>query len=341
MTTKERIAGVDSVRAFAALSVMLAHILGPVLPDLLRSSPVSLGRGADIGGYLFTGHPAVIAFFVVSGFCIHYPYVNGTLPVLPFWLARFTRIMIPVVVAIMFAKLVRLSGYNFWDGYILWSIVCELFYYTFYPVFIMISRFISWRFQFYLAFVVSCILVTVLGSDQYGNAHIYGPFLNWVVALPSWLAGCVLAERVVAGRCPSAGSSVYLWRVSIALTATTLYWLTLHTSIGYNLTMNAFSLLVFFWLGAEISAARTGRVSFFERAGKWSYSIYLYHMIIFTAMGHLFHLQWWGGRFLVLPVILLLSYAAYYFIERPSHKYARALFAELQLRSHKFLVRAY
>lgn len=341
MSTKERIHGVDSVRAFAALSVMLAHVLGPVMSNLLKNIPMSFGRATDIGSYLFTGHPAVIAFFVVSGFCIHYPYVNGTLPVLPFLTARFTRIMIPVVIAIVFAKLVRLSNYNFWDGYILWSIVCELFYYTLYPVFIMISRFVSWRFQFYVSFVMSCMLVIVLGSDQYGNAHIYGPFLNWLVALPSWLAGCVLAERVVAGQCPADGSSVDLWRVSIALTATTLNWLTLHTSVGYNLTLNAFSLLVFFWLGAEISAARRGRVSFFERAGKWSYSIYLYHMIIFTALVRIFRLESWGGRLLAIPVILLLSYAAYYVVERPSHKFARALFAGLRQRSGKFLVRAY
>jgi peptidoglycan/LPS O-acetylase OafA/YrhL len=31
----ERVIGVDSIRAFAALSVMLAHILGPILPDML------------------------------------------------------------------------------------------------------------------------------------------------------------------------------------------------------------------------------------------------------------------------------------------------------------------
>ena len=59
---RERIYGVDSIRAFAALSVLLAHILGPVLPDLFRSIHLSLGGTADFSKYIFTGHPAVIVF---------------------------------------------------------------------------------------------------------------------------------------------------------------------------------------------------------------------------------------------------------------------------------------
>jgi peptidoglycan/LPS O-acetylase OafA/YrhL len=340
---KERVNGLDSVRAFAALSVLFAHILGPVMPDLLKSTPLAyfvLGEKIDFGKYLFTGHPAVIAFFVVSGFCIHYPYVNGVLPVLPFWAARLTRIMIPAIIAIVFAKLAHLTSFNFWDGYILWSVVCELFYYALYPVFVIVSRFVSWKLQFYIAFVMSCILVVVLGSDQYGNAHVYGPFLNWLVALPSWLAGCVLAERVAAGQCPAAGNSVVLWRSSAALIASILCWLTLNTPVGYYLTMNAFSLVVFFWLGAEISAARRGEVAFFEGLGKWSFSIYLFHMVVFTFLGRIISWSWWWGeRLLVLPVILLLCYLAYQIIEKPSHKYARSLFVKFRQRSGALLVK--
>jgi peptidoglycan/LPS O-acetylase OafA/YrhL len=338
---RERIYGIDSIRAFAALSVVLAHILGPVIPNMLRSLPINLGRNADFSIYIFTGHPAVIVFFVVSGFCIHYPYVNGTLSVLPFLAARFTRIMLPSLIAIGFAKLVKVSSYNYWDGYILWSIVCELFYYSLYPFFMIASRFVPWRLQFYLAFGVSCVLVIILGSDRYGSAHIYGPYLNWLIALPSWLAGCVLAERVVAGRYPTNANNIYLWRIAVALTASILYWLTLNTRVGYYLTMNAFSLLVFLWLGVEISAARNRRVSFFEWMGKWSFSIYLFHMIIFIQLGRMFRLEWWGWRLLVISVVLLLCYAAYYIIEQPSHKIARMLFTKLRQRSNKFLVRAY
>ena len=76
--------GVDRLRAVAALSVLLAHVVGPSLPGIAK--------------YIFTGYPAVVAFFVISGFCIHAPYVKATLPVRAFWLARFVRICVPVAI---------------------------------------------------------------------------------------------------------------------------------------------------------------------------------------------------------------------------------------------------
>lgn len=342
MKIDERIVGIDSIRAFAALSVMLAHTLGPILPDLVRILPFNLGSLTELSKYIFTGHPAVIVFFVVSGFCIHYPYVNGTLPILPFWAARWTRIMIPAVIAIICAKLVHLTGFNFWDGYILWSVVCELIYYSLYPVFVMISKFVSWRCQFYVAFFISCILVVVLGSDQYGTAHRYGPYLNWIIALPSWLAGCVLAERFSASRSAVFENHVGFWRFLIALTASILYWATMNTCVGYYLTMNAFSLIVFLWIGVEISAARGKRVFFFEWMGKWSYSIYLFHMIIFTRVTRILHFEWLSGETLVaIPVTLFLSYLVYLLIEKPSHKLARHIYNKLyELKSNRLLIQA-
>src|ERR1700674_422745 len=122
--------GPDSVRALAALSVMCAHLVGPSLPG--------------IGRYLFTGAPAVIAFFVISGFCIHYPYRTRELPILAFWAARWTRIMVPAIAALALAQGAGIRQYNFTDGFILWSIVCELAYYTIYPALHWMARRIGW-----------------------------------------------------------------------------------------------------------------------------------------------------------------------------------------------------
>ena len=106
--------GVDRLRAVAALSVLLAHVVGPSLPGIAK--------------YIFTGYPAVVAFFVISGFCIHAPYVKATLPVRAFWLARFVRICVPVAIAWPIANLLGMKVFNPVDGYILWSVVCELWY---------------------------------------------------------------------------------------------------------------------------------------------------------------------------------------------------------------------
>jgi peptidoglycan/LPS O-acetylase OafA/YrhL len=300
----DRVEGVDRMRAFAALSVMLAHLLGPYLPGPLK--------------YLFTGHPAVIAFFVISGFCIHYPFLNRPLPVAAFLAARAMRILPPVLVAIAIAYLSGVRKYNFVEGYILWSVVCELWYYALYPAFLALSRYVAWHWQWAISFVASLAVVLSIGSDQYGNAHVYGPFLNWVVGLPSWIAGCVIATMM--GKRPKVGN-VYVWRAAVALTASCLYWLTLNTSVGYYLTMNFFAILVAAWMLAEI---QHGGRTLFDWVGKWSFSIYLWHVIAVTWIA--------AHPLLEVAAALAASYIAYLLVEKPAHRLARAVFAAMRGR---------
>jgi len=337
-TKAEHLAGIDGVRALAALSVVFAHIVGPELPDLLKHTALTTNVIPDLAQYIFTGHPAVIAFFVVSGFCIHYPYINKPLPILPFYIARWIRIMIPALVAMVLAKLARLHDYNFWDGYILWSVVCELCYYMLYPFFLWASRWVSWRKQFYLAMLLSFSIVTVLGTNQFGSAHIYGPFLNWAVALPSWLAGCVLAETIhktVPFRHdlpPPFFASVIFWRLLVALVASLLYWATMNTSLGYYLTMNGFALLVYFWIRAEVVTKRRSNNTL-EWVGQWSYSLYLLHMplmmIIARSLKH-----FWSVTLMLtsLPLVLYGTFLLYRKVELPAHAYARRIFRSVNPR---------
>ena len=50
---------------------------------------------------LVFGTPAVIVFFVISGFCIHLPFQgNDKIDVLRYYLRRYTRILIPVAAAL-------------------------------------------------------------------------------------------------------------------------------------------------------------------------------------------------------------------------------------------------
>jgi len=327
--SQQHVLGLDTVRAFAALSVALAHILGPNLPGVLQGMGLSQGI-AEFSKYLFTGHPAVIVFFVVSGFCIHYPYTRRNLPVIAFTLARWMRIMPPALVAMLLAYLLHVEKYNFVDGFILWSIVCELWYYSLYPFFLWLSRRVSFTLQFLLAMILSFALVAGLGSNQYGAGHIYGPALNWLVALPSWLLGCVLATNFQAKTCSM--RSIILWRATVAMVAPVLYWLTMNTSVGYYLTMNLFALLVFVWIRAEINAPKCAN-SLFERIGKWSYSIYLFHMVFLALVSRVVNIP-----YMDFPVIFGLCYLAYRMVEKPSHDYARSLFKDNRERFRRVTV---
>ncbi|MBX5082176.1 acyltransferase [Rhizobium lentis] len=304
ISEQRRIEGLDTVRAVAALSVVFAHLLGPSLPGVAK--------------YIFTGHPAVVAFFVVSGFCIHYPYRKRGLQVTPFLAGRFIRIVPPAAAAFILAQAIGMRAYNPIDGYILWSVVCEAVYYCIYPLILPLSRRVGWPTLIAVSVIASYGVVIGLGSDQYGNAQVYGPQLNWIVGLPAWLLGCYLAENLHRLKLPG---NVWGWRATTALTASVLYWATMNTSAGFYLTMVPFSALAGCWILAEIrNASERGPINTLEAIGGACFSIYLVHVIAATAI------EWVVTTPIVVSAFsLALVYPFYRWIEKPCHGAARRI----------------
>lgn len=302
---------IDRLRAFAALSIFFAHLLNPRLEGVIK--------------YLFTGSPAVALFFVISGFCIHYPYRSKSgnlLQVKAFLAARYIRILLPVGIAYLLARSLHMDNYNFIQGWILWSIVCELWYYTFYPVFLRVARKYSWNALILTSFALSIALVLYFGRDEWGNNITFGPYFNWLVSLPSWLLGCKLAELDFKTKA-SSFKTIVCWRIFAAVTASTLAWLTLNTPIGYCYTIIFFSILIFFWVRAEISSKESK--SIFDWLGSWSFSIYLIHMIAYT------YLEKFYLPFQVKMILyLFLCYVFFRIVEYPSHILSRRVFAKLK-----------
>jgi peptidoglycan/LPS O-acetylase OafA/YrhL len=71
--SKTRVQGLDSIR-FSALVVVLFHF-GLISRSYLGTDPRGLAAvSRGILGSLFDGPAAVIVFFVISGFCIHFPF---------------------------------------------------------------------------------------------------------------------------------------------------------------------------------------------------------------------------------------------------------------------------
>jgi len=75
----DRVHGLDSLRAVLAFAVVLSHNgLFPLSPN--PGSSAGIGAIAKaLYGTSVNGAAAVIAFFVISGFCIHFPYRNGAI----------------------------------------------------------------------------------------------------------------------------------------------------------------------------------------------------------------------------------------------------------------------
>jgi peptidoglycan/LPS O-acetylase OafA/YrhL len=68
-----RVNGLDSIRFLCALVVMLYHLR--LMDDVLHGQAHTGLTRAAMGIFnAFNGPAAVIVFFLISGFCIHYPY---------------------------------------------------------------------------------------------------------------------------------------------------------------------------------------------------------------------------------------------------------------------------
>ena len=321
-----RIRGLDAIRFVCALWVVLGHYNVPLPYGSDGGS--SLARAVDSFLHsVFYGPPAVIIFFVISGFCIHYPFRRGEMPDWrEYYARRYVRIGVPLLAAagIIFLMGPRLTQL---EQSVMWSLYAEIIYYTIYPL----LRFARFRFGWPALLAVSAVgVVAVVLHDPTAKAfNVYGPAVTWILGLPCWLLGCLLAERSdVLTAAPVRG--IALWRVGIWVMACVCGVLRFHSPVSYIYTLDPFGILVFFWLQQEIRHNRW-KAPFgpLERAGAWSYSLYLMHHPAHWAYDRLtalsgLHLP---GRALswVLQIAFALAFSYLFFrlVESPSHWLAR------------------
>jgi peptidoglycan/LPS O-acetylase OafA/YrhL len=184
-----RIDKLDSIRFIAAFWVVMSHGAIP-FKELFSNAP--LQRLAEAFGASFDGVSAVIVFFIVSGFCIHLPYLDAPqLPLAKFFIRRYIRIGIPLTAIVLIMQLVGGSASE--RGFaVLWSIYSELAYYTMYPLLFALAKRCGWVTLIAISSLVSATLIIVHSDSlwvwQFG-------WLTWLWGLPVWLSGCQLAEQ--------------------------------------------------------------------------------------------------------------------------------------------------
>jgi peptidoglycan/LPS O-acetylase OafA/YrhL len=327
---KKRIVGLDSIRAICALWVVFGHLGAPPLTAGLDESNIFSKLIGAIYGNFWSGPAAVIVFFVISGFCIHYPFsASLRIPSLSsYYLRRYLRIGIPLVVAVALSRMLSVD-YSLFSDSILWSLIAELVYYTIYPLLLVVRRSVrSWL----IFIVVSMMLAFVLAATRplAGNYPSFGNALNWLLGLPVWLAGCWLADRVSRDQLPSVPSPklIWLWRGLVLLSAMACSVLRFHSPLGYPWTLNIFGIFASLWLSREIVwyMASPPR-KFLELIGVWSYSIYLVHVLAASLYKKIpmpnmgFILNW----FSLMIFVFVSSFLFYKVVEWPSHHLARSL----------------
>jgi peptidoglycan/LPS O-acetylase OafA/YrhL len=324
---KAVITAIDCYRFIAAFWVVISHAGIPPFGAIFEEGS-NWERVINALGMPFCGIAAVMVFFVISGFCIHYPIVCGrSIAVKWFYLARLTRILLPLSAAVC---LFRFAGYFDELHLILWSIYCEVAYYLAYPLILMGIR--RWSAGGMVLGALMILILVLLNAEIFG-AGIRGNFASWgggataFLGLPVWLGGCALAEQVGRGKggwlfaiVPS--WNLWTWRVGMAFLVSVLNVAHFHSSLSYKLTMPLIGLLSVPWLHVEIQKSSMPR--WLAAAGGACYSIYLMHQIgikpIEAWQMEMSPLVRWV---LEISLAALASCCFYFIIERPSHNLAR------------------
>jgi len=278
------------------------------------------------------GTPAVIVFFVISGFCIHLPFRGAAkIDIGRYYLRRYTRILIPVAGALLVYRLLGLHMI-FWgsDSVLwhspLWSLACEEIYYAMYPLLRWIRNTAGWKILLPVSFVISVVIA--LQHPRALDWHIFNPLGTAMMLLPVWLLGSLLAEQVDSLTPANALWSIWLWRFLAWFGCWTSEMLHFKAGISYTQTMVWFGVIAYFWVRQELIWGKThSPYRFLVAAGAWSYSLYLIH----AQGGGIFEwlkppgmnpiLEWC----LVMISSLVFSYLFYLLVERPSHKLARKI----------------
>lgn len=328
----QRLYVLDALRIVLAVVVAIGHAgVFPLFGSIEQSTGLLdvLARGFHT---LVFGPPAVIAFFLISGLCIHYPFaVSQTpCPVFRFYARRYLRILTPVMCTVALFKFIFPStviiigaGSILWAS-TLWSIVCEEIYYALYPILNRIFPRLGWPGILGVAFGLSIFVIWY--SFPATDWQDIGIIATAAILFPIWLLGCLLAEQVASLKVTTFVGHIWLWRLGAWVTMWIALILHFHSSIHQTFSGVAVGVLYYFWLRAEIGYYKCRAPwRFLVWGGGWSYSLYLIHPIVIQLLAQydpfIFktRLTWIAGFILVL----LCSYAFYLIIERPSHNLAR------------------
>ncbi len=322
--------GLDSLRFFLALVVVLSHMPNPIAITLKASNHYIFKSIGYFITPMFNGVGAVIAFFIISGFVIHYPNKNKKIDYWKFLIRRWVRLGIPMIVVSVFT-----IHYGIFAKIPIWSLYCELIYYTLYPL--LVKTKISWNIIFWLAFgIASTLIVTLCYPDIQSliyqkNLHFFGSYwqlgteLTWAIGLPCWLLGVILAEHIDSYTYKVTALNIYTWRAVVLLTSMVIQIARYKYFLSWIVSMNLFAFLLFFWLRNEIIYYRDHKsVPFFERLGKFSYSLYLTHELV--VMGLMFYIPFNFYTYLLYILLCVASsYIIYLFLEKPSHLLAQKI----------------
>lgn len=325
---KDRLPIIDALRFVLASWVAMGHF--GVFPLFAwTNESTKLGRFL-IHGWSTTiwGPPAVVGFFVISGFCVHLPYRHRkTLPLGSYYVRRYVRILIPACAFLLLSMPAPILGPGsiLWKS-VLWSLCCEEIYYAVYPFARSFRQKHGWALLLSAAFVVG--LVAAVAFPNALDGTFYGTMEIAVILYPIWLLGALLAEQSDLFPAITSVRAIWGWRFFAWFGSWACEMVQFKGKLPLGFTLLCFGVIAFVWMRKEVAFGKhqnPWRV--FASAGLWSYSLYLVHgpADSFFRRLHLPDLGAVVNWCLLYAFIAVLSYIFYRCVEKPAHRLARKL----------------
>lgn len=384
---KERFVQLDALRGLASLAVLFSHIMlfltplsmNVVLHALLTKtySPVQI---------FVNGNGAVILFFVLSGFVLSLPLLDGKSQSYPGYLVkRFFRIYVPYILSFLIALVClalvpkighpnpSLSDYfiNKWTHGIssrviiehvlgivnvhtealnnaYWSLVHEMRISILFPFIVLLLRKIRWHYTVLISLTLFGVTVitdivgfqtstemntTYLHSFHYLSIFIYGMLLakhrsaivNGFQALKGRFKYSIFAISLVCYN-----SSYAVIKVLYKLGITVLFERILREQI---IAIGVIGFVIIALSSRRIGNALQTPIPLF--LGNISYSLYLYHIVVFMSLmrGLMEYISLPYLLLLSLVVSIVVAYIAWITIEKPTIAIGRRIAKRLQNRT--------
>ncbi len=323
----KRLGVINALRGLSALAIVLYHVRLPLWVGWTEISAhpekyslIDQALAYPGAGCHFFGQ-AVMLFFVLSGFCIHYPYAGQArlLELKSYAIRRVLRIYPPYFAAVALSLVATYASYHYWGlrdpssehflrsflmtqnyppnaGQIdinpaLWSLPVEMELYLAYPIFYLcLVRFgLSISIGFALAITLAGQILRLYSGDEFPYIDWHNFTLYWL----TWCGGAWLAEKLATNSLPKCGlgwTSAMLIAFGLAICGDSKVFNWFEYEPGRRLIWGGFFFLLVAWClqrspYTEDSSSWTGKA--LNGLGSISYSLYLTHYPLLIICGHL------------------------------------------------------
>ncbi|MFD1715940.1 acyltransferase family protein [Amnibacterium flavum] len=363
--------GLRGVAALVVVLHHLMEVARPHLDTGASAAPGGLWWWLnDTPLALFTaGSEAVVLFFVLSGLVVALPALRSrSFSWAGFLASRLVRIMLPVWAALVLASVLlvavprdtslfpagwlvdnnaatltagtlideaTLSRYSYDIDNVLWSLRWEMLFAVLLPLFIVAARAAA-RFWWVIGPVVLGIAVTGFavgdGTLSYLPAFLLGTLVAVLLPrLTAWAAERNTASWFRIGW-PLLLAAALLGFVASELARPLVADATIVEALRGVSVASSVAVIVLAIVVPAVREALTRPL--FAWLGRISFSLYLVHVPIIVALAYLLGPDdWKQAALLAIPVSFVVAHLFWRFVERPSHRAARALNRALASRS--------